>query len=267
MRGSSTRTLAILAALLGLAACGRAPGNANGGRHPWTIPGVVRLGEVAEPDSLNPMFGHTEATDIAGGLLFSYLLRYDDAGNYIPDLATAVPTLANGGIAADGKTIVLHLRKGARWSDGAPLTARDWLFTYAAVKNPANNTKTAYGWDDIASASAPDDATLIVHLKRPNAAMLGLFAMGGSAYPPLPAHLLARLPNINTAPFNRAPISSSPYVLKAWGPRQRPHVRTQPVILSRPSEAARNRLESDSRRQHVVYPAANARDRRVSDGR
>ena len=207
---------AILALLLAAGCTHAGNPDTNGTRHPWTIPGVVRLGEVAEPDSLNPMFGHTEATDIADGLIFSFLLRYDDKGNYIPDLATVVPTLANGGISRDGKTITVHLRKGVRWSDGAPLTARDWMFTYHAVKNSANNTKTLYGWDDIASATAPDDWTIVVHLKQPNSSELGLLAMGGSAYPPLPAHLLAGLPNINTAPFNAAPISSGPYLLKAW---------------------------------------------------
>jgi peptide/nickel transport system substrate-binding protein len=143
-------------------------------------------------------------------------MRYDDNGNYIPDLVTQVPTLKNGGISADGLTITLHLRKNVKWSDGVPLTARDWMFTYSAVNNPRNNTKTKYGWDDIASARAPDDYTIVIHLKRPMAAFLGVLAMGGSGYPPLPAHLLANLPDINRAEFNNKPLSSGPYVLTAW---------------------------------------------------
>ena len=59
----------------------------------------------------------------------------------IPDLALTVPTTQNGGISSDGRTITLHLRHGVTWSDGAPLTAADWLFTYHAVLNPRNNTK------------------------------------------------------------------------------------------------------------------------------
>ncbi|MHB8148274.1 MAG: ABC transporter substrate-binding protein, partial [Vulcanimicrobiaceae bacterium] len=189
---------------------------ANVGGNSWTQPGIVRLGEPDEPDNINPMFGHTSATDEVDGLVFAFLLRYDADGNYIPDLATQVPTTKNGGISADGKTIVVHLRAGAKWSDGAPLTAHDWIFTYHAVLNPANNTKMRYGWDDIAGAVATNDTTIVIHLKHADAAFLGTLAMGGSAYPPLPEHLLAKLPNLNTASFNDAPISSGPYILQQW---------------------------------------------------
>ena len=213
--------LAVACGLL-LSACSKTTTTATGGAtahagpNAWTQPGVLRLGEPDEPDSLNPMFGHTAATDEAAAMLYTFLMRYDQNGNYIPDLALQVPTYANGGISKDGKTITFHLRKGARWADGAPLTANDWIFTYHAVMNPANNTKSLYGWDDIASANAPDPYTIVVHLKRPDSSVLGEFAMGGDAYPPLPAHLLANLPDINHAAFNAHPLSSGPYILKQW---------------------------------------------------
>ncbi|MBV9332566.1 MAG: peptide ABC transporter substrate-binding protein [Candidatus Eremiobacteraeota bacterium] len=204
-------------AVLALASC--AAPQAQGShyeRNAWTIPGVVRLGENEEPDNLNLMYAHTEATDVISGLLFSFVLRYDERGNYVPDLATQVPTTRNGGISADGKRIVVHLRRGVVWADGAPLTANDWLFTYRAVNNPNNNVKTRYGWDAIASASAPNPYTLVINLKRPNVAVLGILAMGGAGYPPMPAHLLAKLPNLNSAVFNEHPLSSGPYLLSAW---------------------------------------------------
>ncbi len=111
------------------AACSRSTVPSHGERNGWTIPGVLRLGENEEPDSLNPMYSHTAASDSIAGLLYSFVLRYDARGNYVPDLATEVPTPRNGGISRDGKTIVVHLRRGVVWSDGAPLTAADWLFT------------------------------------------------------------------------------------------------------------------------------------------
>jgi len=182
----------------------------------WTVPGVIRMGEQQEPDSLNLMFGNNSATDEVSSLLYSFLMRVDDEGNLIPDLATVVPTAKNGGISRDGKTITLHLRKNARWSDGAPVTAADWLFTLRAVNNPRNNIKSNYGWDGIASASAPDPYTIVIHLKKPSVAAYDVLTMGGTAYPPLPAHLLAKLPDINKASINAAPISSGPYVLQSW---------------------------------------------------
>lgn len=206
--------LALLFAISGCA--GPHAQRSNGERNAWTVPGVVRLGEPEEPDNLNLMYAHTEATDVISGLLFSFILRYDERGNYVPDLATQVPTTRNGGISADGKRIVVHLRRGVVWADGAPLTANDWLFTYRAVNDPNNNVKTRYGWDAIASASAPNPYTLIITLKRPNVAVLGILAMGGAGYPPMPAHLLANLPNLNSASFNEHPLSSGPYLLSAW---------------------------------------------------
>lgn len=181
-----------------------------------TIPGVIRLGEQQEPDSLNLMFGNNASTDVATALVYSFLLRVDDNGNVIPDLATVVPTTRNGGISSDGKTITLHLRRNARWSDGAPVTAADWLFTLRAVRNSRNNIKSDYGWTGIAAAFAPDPYTLVVHLKAPSVAAFDVLTMGGTAYPPLPAHLLAKLPDINRASINAAPVSSGPYVLKTW---------------------------------------------------
>jgi peptide/nickel transport system substrate-binding protein len=207
-----------LACGLALSACSKAGGGGPGagGRNPWTQPGVLRLGEPDEPDSINPLFGHTVASDEAATMIFSYLMRYDDNGNFIPDLATQIPSYQNGGISKDGKTITFHLRKDAKWSDGVPLTSKDWMFTYSAIRNPANNIKSLFGWDDIASAQAPDPYTVVIHLKRPNSTIMGLFAMGGNAYPPLPAHVLAGYPDINRVPFNQHPVSSGPYVLKQW---------------------------------------------------
>jgi peptide/nickel transport system substrate-binding protein len=199
-----------------LAACTRVETPLHGGRNPWTIAGHVRIGTDDEPDSLNPLFGHSDATDQIAALLFAPVFRYDARGELVPELATTVPTYANGGISRDSKTIVLHWRHGVRWSDGAPLLASDLRFTWHTVMNPANLTKSTFGWDNIAAIDVPDPYTAIVRLKWPNADTMGLFAMGGSAYPPLPEHLLGNLPNLNRAAFNAHPISSGPFVLQAW---------------------------------------------------
>ncbi len=210
------RRVIAAALLLALAACSKTTQTVAGGHNSWTIPGVIRIGEQEEPDSLNLMYGNNSATDEATALVYSFLLRYDDNGNFIPDLATVVPTLANGGISKDQKTITVHLRKNARWQDGVPVTAADWLYTYHAVMNPRNTIKSAYGWDQIASASAPNPYTLVIHLKKPSVGALDVLTMGGTAYPPLPAHILAKLPDLNHASINSAPLSDGPFELKSW---------------------------------------------------
>jgi peptide/nickel transport system substrate-binding protein len=207
--------LAVVLCIVG-AACSQRAGTANSGeRHPWTIPGVLRVGMDEEPDSLNLMFSHSASADVIAGLVYSFLLRYDSNGNYMPDLATVVPSEQNGGISRDGKTIVVHLRSGVRWADGHPLTAADWLFMYRAVMNPRNNVKSRFGWDTIARATAPNPNTIVLQLKRPSVSALGILAIG-TGYPPLPAHALAGLADLNRAPINDMPISSGPYILRAW---------------------------------------------------
>lgn len=197
-------------------ACTKSGGGASGGHNSWTIPGTVRVGNSDEPDSLNPLYAHTDAADQVQGLIYSSLLRYDDNGNYIPDLATQVPSYENGGISKDSRTITVHMRKGVKWSDGAPLTAKDFLFTYHTVMNPANTVKTTLGWDDVASVQTPNDYTIVIHLKEPDASFLGNLAFGGAGYPPLPEHVLANVPDLSRAEFNSHPISSGPYVLQQW---------------------------------------------------
>ncbi len=205
-----------LAAALGSGACAQRNVAGQHGRNAWTIPGVLRLGEDEEPDNLNVMYSHTAASDTVAGLLYSFLLRYDANGNAIPDLATAVPTLRNGGIRHDGRTIVVHLRRNARWADGAPITAADWLLTYRIVRDPLSSVKSTYGWDDIASAVAPDPYTLVLHLRKPSVAVLGILAYGGAAYPPLPDHLLHRVHDLRESAYDEHPLSSGPYLLTQW---------------------------------------------------
>src|SRR5947209_3885069 len=215
------KLLAVFAAcavLLGACTKADQPTTAAGGRNAWTHPGHLIIGSAGEePDNLNEMFAHTDAADQLANLIYEPLFRYDPKGDFLPAAATEVPTLQNGGISKDGKTIVLRMRKGMTWSDGAPYDARDLQFTWRAVMNPANNVKQRNGWDDIAALDvAPDNLTATLHLKQVYPGLLGIFAFGGAAYPPLPAHVLDKLPDINRAPFNTKPLSSGPFVLTAW---------------------------------------------------
>jgi peptide/nickel transport system substrate-binding protein len=199
-----------------LAACSRVDTAASSGPHSWTHTDRVRIGSTEEPDALNLLFANTDAAGQIANLIFAPVFGYDERGDYVPEMAREIPTDRNGGVSRDGRTIVIHLRHGLQWSDGAPLDARDLRFTWQAVMNPRNDTRLRTGWDDITAIDLPDPDTAVIHLREPYAAILGIFAIGGAGYPPLPAHLLADLPDINHAPFNEHPIASGPYVLTAW---------------------------------------------------
>jgi peptide/nickel transport system substrate-binding protein len=186
----------------------------------WTKPGMVRIGVRQEPDNLNPVLSSQSiGLDIAmfwGG----FLLDYDDQGRYVPDLATALPTLANGGISADGRTITYHLRKGVTWQDGAPFTADDVIFTWRAIMNPRNDSQGRAGFDQIESIEKRNAYTLAVRLKRPYAPFIADFftPAGFDNNVVLPSHLLARYSDINHAAFNRLPVGTGPYRVVKYEP-------------------------------------------------
>lgn len=212
--------LALLGALA-LGGCSKVTTETNAtheGRNPWTRPGRLVIGTAGEePDNLNEMFAHTDATDQVVQFLFEPCFRYDPNGEFLPAACSDVPTVQNGGISRDGKTVTLHFRKGMKWSDGAPYDARDFVFTWKAVMNPSNAAKLQLGWEQIRAIDLRDDnTTAVIHLKNVYSGLLGVFAVGGAAVPPLPAHVLASVTDLRKAPFNAKPLSSGPFVLAKW---------------------------------------------------
>ena len=151
-------------------------------------------------------------------LSFDPLLSVDSSGKHVvPILATVVPTSANGGISADGKTITYHLRAGVRWQDGVPFTSRDVKFTWQAIMNDANNVTSRNGYERVAAVETPDATTVVFRLKAPFAPFVNtVFAESDSPYEIVPAHLLARYPNVNHVPFNELPIGTGPFRVVRW---------------------------------------------------
>ena len=207
-RGMVTVTLAI-AALWPLAWLAARPAGAQSGP-----PDTLRIALVEEPGTLNPVVG-TLAVESDLAMIFSGLTRYDDRGNQIPDLAERVPTRANGGISADGKTITYHLVHNAHWHDGVPVTSDDVKFTFEALMNRSNNVVNREPYDEMLRVETPDKYTVKIVLRRTWAPAIDGFSdrIDGAI---VPAHLLRKLGDLNHADFNAAPIGSGPYKFVAW---------------------------------------------------
>jgi peptide/nickel transport system substrate-binding protein len=217
----TARRLTAALLILSLAAC--AGHNARGRRE-------LSIAQQREPRSLNPALENGQSSTEWGLLLFSYLVKYDDRGRLVGDAAAQVPSLANGGISADGKTIVYHLRRGIRFADGTPLTARDCVWSIDAVNDPANDVQSRYGYDRIASARAPDAQTLVLHLKEPFAPLLTL-VLAPQGFPILPRHLLEKYHDFNAIPFDQQPVGSGPYVVERWLRGDRVVMRANPYYF------------------------------------
>jgi peptide/nickel transport system substrate-binding protein len=131
-------------------------------------------------------------------------VKYDGDLNLVGDLAESWD------ISPDGLTITFHLRRGVKWHDGAPFTAKDVLFTYQVMVDP--QTPTAYSGDylQVKKAEAPDDYTFRVTYPQPFAPALGSWGLAI-----LPRHLLEGQ-DITKSPLGRHPIGTGPYIFQEW---------------------------------------------------
>jgi peptide/nickel transport system substrate-binding protein len=229
------RRLRRAAAALALAASAALPASgAQPARHQWTIPHVLRYATGEDVVSLNPHLNAQATLSYLSSLTMAWLVRYDGHNRPIPELATAVPTRANGGISADGKTIVYHLRRDARWSDGAPFTAADVRFSVDVVRDPANNETSRQGFDLIDRVETADPHTVVFRLRRPHASFVVDFF--GSAYGRpciLPAHLFHGKTAINQAAYNALPVGIGPFKYAAWKRGDRIELVPDPFYFGR----------------------------------
>ncbi len=174
-----------------------------------------------------------------GPLTQGYLFLVDDRGALVPDRALAVPTRANGGISADGRTITYRLRVG-RWSDGQPFDARDVAFTIEALRNPHTAVPDTSAVAPIASYALPDRATLVVHLRAPSAPFISSFLTAGANDPfsILPRHIAARYASLDRSSLDTDPVGLGPFRLKSWVRGERLTFERNPYYWRGPARSA-----------------------------
>ncbi len=161
-------------------------------------------GTIGEASTLIPVLASDAASLAVAGQIYNGLVKYDKDLNIVGDLAESFD------IARDGLTITFHLRRGVKWHDNAPFTARDVLYTYRIVIDPKTPTAYAEDFKQVKSITAPDDYTVRVTYGAPYAPAL---ASWGAAI--LPAHLLEGQ-DITKSPLARKPVGTGPYRFKEW---------------------------------------------------
>jgi peptide/nickel transport system substrate-binding protein len=84
------------------------------------------------PATLDPALAYDSASGEIIQSMYDFLVFYnrESKSDLVPMLATEVPTKDNGGVSADGKTIVFKLRSGVKFHNGDPMTASDVAFTF-----------------------------------------------------------------------------------------------------------------------------------------
>jgi peptide/nickel transport system substrate-binding protein len=176
----------------------------------WAAKKNVIVGMTQEPVNFNPLLYVNSGTEeVPEACMFDALWDMNDKGEFVPNLAVRVPTLENGGISSDGKVWKIELKKGVKWQDGKPFTAKDVEFTYKTIINPKIAIRSRSGFDLISEFKIVDDYNVEIHLGKPFVP----FAWAWQKMHVVPEHILAKVPDMNTAAYNTNPIGTGPYRL------------------------------------------------------
>jgi len=89
------------------------------------------------PTILNPHLATGGKDTDASRVTYEPLASFNADGELVPFLAAEIPSLENGGVAADGKSVTWKLKADVKWSDGEPFTADDVKFTFDYIADPA----------------------------------------------------------------------------------------------------------------------------------
>jgi peptide/nickel transport system substrate-binding protein len=254
---------ALLGALIWVVRSGRDEG-------PAPAPAATRGGQIVssfrgEPRTFNRYVAADSASELLSVLLQARLVRINRSTFELePWLAEKWES------SADGRTHTLHLRPGLTWSDEAPLTADDVLFSLRAVYDPKVNSVLAAsltaGGQPI-KATAPDPQTVVLTFAAPSGR--GIRMLDG--LPILPKHKLeaslaagtfASAYNTGTPPAEI--VGAGPFVLREYQPGQRVVMDRNPRYFRKAEDGTQ--LPYLDRLIVQIVPEQNAELLRIQSG-
>lgn len=136
--------------------------------------------------------------------MFNALLEMDENFQFNPVLAEGPPE-----VTEDGLEYTFALRQGVTFHDGAPFTAADVKYTYEWYMDPASQAVNANELSSVAAVETPDERTVVVRLKEPNAAFNAQVASKFI----FPAAYHAE---VKKEGFATAPVGTGPFKLREW---------------------------------------------------
>lgn len=182
--------------------------------------GTLRILFWQAPTTLNPHLTTRSADWSASRVTYEPLASYDSEGNLVPFLAAEIPSLENGGVARDGKSVTWKLKEGVKWSDGEPFTANDVRFTYDFIKNPDTGATSGGAYSGVKGVEVIDDYTVRVDFTGVNPAWSSPFV--GVQGMILPKHIFEQYNNASAAqaPANKMPVGTGPYRVVTFRPEE-----------------------------------------------
>jgi peptide/nickel transport system substrate-binding protein len=166
---------------------------------------MIVIGSIGDASVLLPILAQDTASTGVTDLIYNGLLKYDKNIRLVGDLAESWE------VSGDNLRIRFFLRKGVRWHDGTPFTARDVEYTYRAHVDPKTPTPHASRFMKIKELLVRDDHTVDVIYDEPFAPAPDSWVINKI----LPRHLLEGT-EITGSPLKRSPVGTGPYKFKEW---------------------------------------------------
>lgn len=169
---------------------------------------TMRVAHTQEIDTVNPFTAVFLVSTQIGRLMYEFLTVTGAESNAPePGLAESWES------SADNLTWTFTIRDGMQWSDGKPITAKDAAFTYNLIMtNEAAAAANGVAVTNYESVTAPDDRTLVIKTKQPQASILT------SEVPIVPEHVWSGVTDIeaftNSEQF--PVVGSGPFVLTGY---------------------------------------------------
>ena len=166
---------------------------------------------------LNPHYAGGTKDQDASRIFYEPLASWDSEGNLVPILAAEVPSRTNGGLGADGKSVVWKLKRGVKWHDGRDFTADDVVFTAQYAGDPAAAMTTVSVYKDI-KVSKVDSHTVRIDFPKPTPFWAEPFV--GSVGLILPKHVFEGFMDAKSRdnPANLKAVGTGPYKVVDFKP-------------------------------------------------
>src|SRR5688572_17899376 len=179
--------------------------------------GLLKLLMWQGPTLLNPHFAIGTKDAYGSRVCYEPLAAWDGDGNLVPILAAEVPTVQNGSVAADGRSVVWKLKRNVQWHDGRPFTADDVIFNWEYAGDPATAATTVASYKDI-KCEKVDSHTVRVVFAKPTPFWADPFV--GVNGMMIPKHLFEAYKGAKSrdAPANLKPVGTGCYVFTGFTP-------------------------------------------------
>ena len=166
---------------------------------------------------LNPHFATGTKDQDGSRIFYEPLASWDPDGNLAPNLAAEIPTVQNGGLARDGKSVTWKLKRGVNWHDGKPFSADDCVFTWEYCSDPATASVSIGTYKDV-KVEKVDSHTIKITFPKPTPFWADPFV--GVRGMIIPKHLFEAFKGGNSreAPTNLKPVGTGPYKFADFKP-------------------------------------------------